>query len=85
MQATWAESIGGREVFPVERIPRAGKYDIDSEADPHSDLVTRPHMLPSPSRFAASLRRLGIRKGKNLTMKYDLCDIGEIYNSYYYY
>ena len=43
-----------------ERIPGAVFFDIDRIADESTDL---PHMLPSPEKFAAEMRRLGIGDG----------------------
>ncbi len=51
------ESKNGREEFARAHIPGAGFFDIDEIADPESHL---PHMVPTPSRFAALIAALGV-------------------------
>ncbi len=51
------ESKNGREEFARGHIPGAGFFDIDEIADPESHL---PHMVPTPSRFAALMAGLGV-------------------------
>ncbi|HEY5107046.1 MAG TPA: 3-mercaptopyruvate sulfurtransferase [Caulobacteraceae bacterium] len=46
-----------RAEFARGHIPGAVFFDIDAVSDQTSNL---PHMLPSPSEFAASARRLGV-------------------------
>ncbi len=51
------ENKNGRAEFAQAHIPGAGFFDIDEIADPESDL---PHMVPTPSRFAQLMARLGV-------------------------
>ena len=47
------------------RLPGAVFFDIDEIADTASDL---PHMLPSPEKFAARMRRLGVGDGNRIVV-----------------
>lgn len=47
------------EEFRNERVPGAAYFDVDGIADSESSF---PHMLPSPSGFAAAVNALGITK-----------------------
>jgi thiosulfate/3-mercaptopyruvate sulfurtransferase len=49
--------------FSAQRIPGAQFFDIDEIADTASGL---PHMLPSPEKFSARVRKLGIGDGKRV-------------------
>jgi thiosulfate/3-mercaptopyruvate sulfurtransferase len=51
------ENKNGRAEFARGHIPGAGFFDIDEIADRESDL---PHMVPTPSRFAALMAALGV-------------------------
>ncbi len=51
------ENKNGREEFARAHIPGAGFFDIDEIADHESHL---PHMVPTPSRFAALIGALGV-------------------------
>ena len=53
--------------FDACHIPGAVFFDIDEIADENSKL---PHMLPSPEKFAARMRKLGIGDG-NRVVVYD--------------
>jgi thiosulfate/3-mercaptopyruvate sulfurtransferase len=46
--------------FRHEHIPGAMRFDIDEIADTNSSL---PHMLPSPEKFSARVRKMGIGDG----------------------
>jgi thiosulfate/3-mercaptopyruvate sulfurtransferase len=50
----------GRQAYDACHIPGARFFDIEEIADTQSSL---PHMLPSPEKFAARVRRLGIGDG----------------------
>lgn len=56
-----------RAEFESRHIPGAVFFDIDEIADENSKL---PHMLPSPEKFAARMRKLGIGDG-NRVVVYD--------------
>jgi thiosulfate/3-mercaptopyruvate sulfurtransferase len=56
-----------RAEFETRHIPGAVFFDIDEIADENSKL---PHMLPSPEKFAARMRKLGIGDG-NRVVVYD--------------
>lgn len=47
------------------RIPGAVFFDIDEIADTGASL---PHMLPSPEKFAARMRRLGVGDGNRIVV-----------------
>jgi len=46
--------------FREEHIPGALRFDIDEIADTNSPL---PHMMPSPEKFSARVRKMGIGDG----------------------
>ena len=52
-----------RAEFAQAHIPGAVFFDIDEIADTDSPL---PHMLPSPEKFAARVRRMGIGDGSRV-------------------
>jgi len=56
-----------RAEYEARHIPGAVFFDIDEIADETSAL---PHMLPSPEKFAARMRKLGIGDG-NRVVVYD--------------
>ncbi len=56
-----------RAEYEARHIPGALFFDIDEIADETSSL---PHMLPSPEKFAARMRKLGIGDG-NRVVVYD--------------
>ncbi len=49
-----------RAEYDAQHIPGAVFFDIDEIADTDSDL---PHMLPSPIKFSARVRKLGLGDG----------------------
>jgi len=51
--------------FANQHIPGAVFFDIDEIADTESDL---PHMLPSPEKFAARVRKLGLGDGNRIVV-----------------
>lgn len=53
--------------FAKQHIPGAVYFDIDEIADSSNPL---PHMLPSPEKFSASVRQLGLGGGSKI-MVYD--------------
>lgn len=55
----------GRELYDARHIPGAVFFDIDEIADEHSPL---PHMLPSPEKFAARMRKLGLGDGHKIVV-----------------
>ncbi|MBL8550401.1 MAG: 3-mercaptopyruvate sulfurtransferase [Hyphomonadaceae bacterium] len=54
-----------RAIYAEKRIPGAIFFDIDDIADTASHL---PHMLPSPEKFAARVRRLGVGDGARVVV-----------------
>ncbi len=60
----------GKKEYAERHIPGAVYFDIDEIADTDSSL---PHMLPSPEKFAARMRRLGIGDGNRIVV-YDGSD-----------
>lgn len=70
VDATWylpAQQKDGRTEYEARHIPGAVFFDIDEIADTETDL---PHMLPSPEKFAARVRKLGLGDG-NRILVYD--------------
>src|SRR5215470_17254455 len=68
VDASWylpAQGKNGREEFEACHIPGAVFFDIDEIADTESDL---PHMLPSPEKFAARVRKLGLGDGNRIVV-----------------
>lgn len=57
------EQKNAREGFEACHIPGAVFFDIDDIADDGRDL---PHMLPSPEKFSAKVRRLGLGDGSRI-------------------
>lgn len=55
----------GRELYDGRHIPGAVFFDIDDIADEHSPL---PHMLPSPEKFSARMRKLGLGDGHKIVV-----------------
>ena len=63
VDATWfmpAEGRDARAEYRAAHIPRAVFFDIDEIADSDSPL---PHMLPSPTKFASRVKKLGLGDG----------------------
>ncbi len=63
VDATWfmpAEGRDARADYRAAHIPRAVFFDIDEIADSDSPL---PHMLPSPTKFASRVKKLGLGDG----------------------
>ena len=54
-----------REDYDAGHIPDATFFDIDEIADSASAL---PHMLPSPEKFAAHARKLGLGDGNRIVL-----------------
>jgi thiosulfate/3-mercaptopyruvate sulfurtransferase len=68
VDASWylpAQGKNGRAEYDVSHIPGAVFFDIDEIADTESDL---PHMLPSPEKFAARVRKLGLGDGNRIVV-----------------
>ena len=59
------------EEFAAAHIPGAQRFDIDSIADPASQL---PHTVPSPTDFTAHMRALGLTNDDHVVM-YDDSDV----------
>ena len=54
-----------RQLYDTRHIPGAVFFDIDEIADEHNPL---PHMLPSPEKFAARMRKLGLGDGHKIVV-----------------
>lgn len=70
VDATWFLPGDAREakaLFAERRIPGAVFFPIDEIADTDTTL---PHMLPSPEKFSARMRKLGVGDG-NRVVVYD--------------
>ncbi len=68
VDATWylpSQGRNGRAEYEARHIPGAVFFDIDEIADTGSDL---PHMLPSPEKFAARVRKLGLGDGNRIVV-----------------
>jgi len=68
VDASWylpAQGKNGRAEYEAGHIPGAVFFDIDQIADTESDL---PHMLPSPEKFAARVRKLGLGDGNRIVV-----------------
>jgi thiosulfate/3-mercaptopyruvate sulfurtransferase len=68
VDATWYMPSQGRNAraeYEACHIPGAVFFDIDEIADTDSDL---PHMLPSPEKFAARVRKLGLGDGNRIVV-----------------
>jgi thiosulfate/3-mercaptopyruvate sulfurtransferase len=66
LDASWhlpATKRSAREEFLAGHIPGAAFFDLDASSDPNTTL---PHMLPSPEKFAADLKRLGASDSKHI-------------------
>jgi thiosulfate/3-mercaptopyruvate sulfurtransferase len=55
----------GRAEYEEAHIPGAHFFDIDLIADTESGL---PHTLPSPEKFASTMRRMGIGDGSRIVV-----------------
>jgi len=63
IDCTWFMPDDGRDPraeHEAQHIPRSVYFDIDDIADTDGDL---PHMLPSPTKFSARVRKLGLGDG----------------------
>jgi thiosulfate/3-mercaptopyruvate sulfurtransferase len=60
-----AQGKNGRVEYEACHIPGAVFFDIDEIADTDSDL---PHMLPSPEKFSARVRKLGLGDGNRIVV-----------------
>ncbi len=68
VDATWflpTDTRNGKALFAERRVPGAIFFDLDEIADTDSAL---PHMLPSPEKFAARMRKLGIGDGMRVVV-----------------
>ena len=68
VDASWhlpGTNRNGHAEYLEQRIPGAVFFDIDDISDESSDL---PHMLPSPVKFAARVRQLGIGDGMRIVV-----------------
>ncbi|MCB9942396.1 MAG: 3-mercaptopyruvate sulfurtransferase [Geminicoccaceae bacterium] len=68
VDATWFMPSTGRDArreYDDAHIPGAVHFDIDDIADEKSDL---PHMVPSPVKFAARVRKLGLGDGSRIVV-----------------
>lgn len=68
VDATWFFPQTGRNArqeYEGRHIPGAVFFDIDDIADTGTDL---PHMLPSPAKFAAKARELGLGDGNRIVV-----------------
>jgi thiosulfate/3-mercaptopyruvate sulfurtransferase len=68
IDATWFMPNDPRDakaLYAERRIPGAIFFDIDEIADTSVDL---PHMLPSPEKFAARMKKLGIGDGARIVV-----------------
>ncbi len=68
VDATWylpSQGKDGRSEYDARHIPGAVFFDIDEISDTDSGL---PHMLPSPEKFAARVRRLGLGDGNRIVV-----------------
>ena len=63
VDATWFMPAAGREPeaeYAALHIPKAVYFDIEEISDSDNPL---PHMLPSPTKFSARVRKLGLGDG----------------------
>jgi thiosulfate/3-mercaptopyruvate sulfurtransferase len=70
VDATWflpGDARDAKALFAERRIPGAVFFPIDEIADTETTL---PHMLPSPEKFSARMRKMGIGDG-NRVVVYD--------------
>lgn len=66
IDASWhlpATKRNAEAEFAAKHIPGAQFYDLDAGAAPDTTL---PHMLPSPEKFAADMKALGVASGKSV-------------------
>jgi thiosulfate/3-mercaptopyruvate sulfurtransferase len=66
VDGTWympSDGKNARALYEAQHIPGAVFFDIDEIADTASDL---PHMLPSPEKFSARVRKLGLGDGNRI-------------------
>ena len=60
-----SQGKNGRTEYDTRHVPGAVFFDIDEIADTDSDL---PHMLPSPEKFSARVRKLGLGDGNRIVV-----------------
>jgi len=68
VDGTWHMPGQGRDArteYAARHIPGAVFFDIDEIADTDNSL---PHMLPSPEKFSARVRRLGLGDGNRIVV-----------------
>ena len=68
VDATWCLPAQGRDPrreYADAHIPGAVYFDIDDVAD---DARSLPHMVPSPAKFSARVRRLGLGDGVRIVV-----------------
>ncbi|WP_342642593.1 3-mercaptopyruvate sulfurtransferase [Rhodoligotrophos ferricapiens] len=68
MDASWylpADQRDPRAEYLAEHIPGALFFDIDEISDTASPL---PHMLPSPEKFASTMRAMGVGDGHKIVV-----------------
>ena len=68
LDGTWhlpPSGRNGRAEYDAAHIPGALFFDIDRISDTDSPL---PHMLPSPEKFASTMRRMGIGDGQKIVV-----------------
>ena len=68
VDATWhmpGQGRNARAEYEARHIPGAVFFDIDEIADEASKL---PHMLPSPEKFSARMRKLGLGDGNRIVV-----------------
>ena len=68
VDATWHMPGSGRDAraeYAARHIPGAVFFDIDEIADETSKL---PHMLPTPEKFSARVRKLGLGDGNRIVV-----------------
>ena len=68
VDASWylpTDNRDSKAEYAERHIPGAVFFDIDEIADTDSDL---PHMLPSPEKFAARARKLGLGDGNRIVV-----------------
>ena len=71
VDASWHMPAAQRDPhkeFLAAHIPGAVFFDIDEIADETTDL---PHMIPTPTKFASRVRKLGLGDGSRMVV-YDL-------------
>jgi thiosulfate/3-mercaptopyruvate sulfurtransferase len=66
LDASWhlpAAKRNAREEFLAGHIPGAAFFDLDASSNQNTTL---PHMLPTPEKFAADMKRLGASDAKHI-------------------